>query len=98
MDEEELDNEDDDKLEFEGETYSKKELVNAFKTMKKNEADAEAAKKVEKEKEEKENALGEEAYKKLEELLNSRKTDDESDKIKHESQADRIARGNEIFG
>lgn len=45
MDEEELDNEDDDKLEFEGETYSKKELVNAFKTMKKNEADAEAAKK-----------------------------------------------------
>lgn len=98
MDEEELDNEDDDKLEFEGETYSKKELVNAFKTMKKNEADAEAAKKVEKEKEEKENALGEEAYKKLEELLNSRKTDDESDKIKYESQADRIARGNEIFG
>jgi hypothetical protein len=88
----------DDELEYEGEKYSKKELVNAFKTMKKNEADAEAAKKVEEEKEEKENALGEEAYKKLEELLNSRKTDDESDKIKHESQADRIARGNEIFG
>lgn len=88
----------DDELEYEGEKYSKKELVNAFKTMKKNEVDAEAAKKVEKEKEEKENALGEETYKKLEELLNSRKADDESDKIKHESQADRIARGNEIFG
>mgnify|MGYP003245698439 FL=1 len=100
MEEEDKKKEDgnDDELEYEGEKYSKKELVNAFKTMKKNEADAEAAKKVEEEKEEKENALGEEAYKKLEELLNSRKTDDESDKIKHESQADRIARGNEIFG
>lgn len=89
--EEEYDNEDDDELEFEGETYSKKELVNAFKKMKKNEMD-------EKEKQEKENALGEESFKKLEELLNSRKQDDKMDKIKIESQADRLARGKEIFG
>lgn len=98
MDDEELDNEDDDKLEYDGETYSKKELVNAFKKMKKNEADAEAAKKAEQEKEEKENALGEESFKILEELLNSRKQNDKMDKIKIESQADRLARGKEIFG
>lgn len=88
---EELDNEDDDKLEYEGETYSKKELVNAFKKMKKNEMD-------EKEKEEKQNSIGEEQFKKLEELLNSRKADDKMDKIVVESQAQRVARGREIFG
>lgn len=91
-------NQDEDELEYEGEKYSKKELVNAFKKMKQNEADAEAAKQEEKAKEEKENALGEDSYKKLEELLNSRKQDDKMDKIKIESQADRIARGREIFG
>lgn len=85
------DEEDDDKLEFEGETYSKKELVNAFKKMKQNEMD-------EKEKEEKENSLGEESFKKLEELLNSRDAEgDKTDKIKVESQAQRVARGKEIF-
>jgi len=47
---------DDDNIEVDGEEFSKKELVNAFKKMKENEAEHEAAESAKKEKEEEEKA------------------------------------------
>ncbi len=85
--EEEQDN--DDKFEMDGETYSKKELVNAFKE-KKNAEEA-AAKK---EEEEKQNGL--DAFKQMEEKMNSRP--EGYDKIEIYSQKAGLERGKAIYG
>lgn len=96
----EAEEEDDDKFEMDGETYSKKELVNAFKE-KKN-AEDEAAKEKEKENEgdeedEKQNSLdGDEFFNAMEKRMQQHKQ--ESDKIEVYSQAKGIEKGRSIYG
>ena len=90
-DEEEMENEDDDKFEMDGETYSKKELVNAFKEKK----NAEEAEDEEKEEEEKQNS-NDEFFNAMEErMLQYNK---ESDKIEVYTQRKGLERGKAIYG
>lgn len=91
-DEEEMENEDDDKFEMDGEVYSKKELVNAFKE-KKNAEEAEDEE--EKEEEEKQNS-NDEFFNAMEErMLQYNK---ESDKIEVYTQRKGLERGKAIYG
>lgn len=93
-DEEEKENEDDDKFEMDGEVYSKKELVNAFKE-KKN-AEDEEEKEEEDEEEEKQNS-NDEFFNAMEQrMLQYNK--EEGDKVQVYTQQKGLERGKAIYG
>lgn len=104
MDEE--DEDDDDKFELDGETYSKKELVNAFKEKKNAEDEDEKEKEKEnededdedkeKEDDEKQNSKDDEFFNAMEKRIAQQ--NESSDKIEIYTQAKGLERGKKIYG
>ncbi len=92
---EEKEEDDDDKFEMDGETYSKKELVNAFKEKKNAEEKEEKENEEDEEEEEKQNC-GDEFFNAMEKTMLQQPT--EGDKIEIYTQAKGLERGRKIYG